>query len=305
MAELLLWEYRSIVIRIHFCIVIISPFWVDVPTARQGIRFCTKTTRAEADKQIEVAKVFGPASLATREDFCSGEVFKIFVISYNVNWGSRAFKEVSPDTKSVENGQKFFIVSVVIQFRACKSAGMESHRMNFTRVGLNGEDGAKSIIGGVSLDNDGFVGNPVGKDRGGCESGLKGFECLTGFSCKIPSNTLASEAGKGNHDVGIVGNEAAVEVSETQKGLNVLDFLWFRPILDSLDFSGRHLQTICGDDKAEVLDRVDREKTFIRADIKSVLSEALEYFSNVFFVFFGIIGINEYVVKIDDDADIK
>src|ERR1700678_1798053 len=91
-------------------------------------------------------------------------------------WGSRAFKEVSPDTKGVKNGQKFFIVSVVIQFRACKSSGMESHRMYFTRVGLNGEDGAKSIIGGVSLDNDGFVGDPVGKDRGGCESGLKGFE---------------------------------------------------------------------------------------------------------------------------------
>src|SRR5271168_5093087 len=66
MAELLLWEYRSIVIRIYFCIVIISPFWVDVPTARQGIRFCTKTTRAEADKQIEAAKVFGPVSLVTR-----------------------------------------------------------------------------------------------------------------------------------------------------------------------------------------------------------------------------------------------
>src|SRR5271168_3228098 len=168
--------------------------------------------------------------------------------------------------------------------------------MNFTRVGLNGENGAKSIIGGVSLDNDGLVRDPVGKDRGRCESGV---------SCEIPSNTLASEVGKGNHDVGIVGNEAAVEVSETQKRLNVLDFLWFRPILDSLDFSGRHLQTICGEDKAKVLDRVDREKTFIRADIKSVLSEASEYFSNMFFVFFGIVRVNEYVVKIDDDADIK
>ena len=114
-----------------------------------------------------------------------------------------------------------------------------------------------------------------------------------------------SEVGKRNHDVGIVGDEAAVEVSETQEGLNVLDFLWFRPILDCLDFSGRHLQTICGEDKTEVLDRVDREKTFIRADIKSVLSEASEYFSNVFFVFFGIVRVNEYVVKIDDDADIK
>ena len=82
--------------------------------ARQGIRFRTKTTRAEADKQIEAAKIFGPAGLTTGEDFCSGEVFKVLVISYNINWRSRAFKEVSPDTESVENGQKFFIVSDVI-----------------------------------------------------------------------------------------------------------------------------------------------------------------------------------------------
>ena len=128
---------------------------------------------------------------------------------------------------------------------------------------------------------------------------------MTSFSCKVPSNTLASEAGKRDHDVGIVGNEVAVEVSETQERFNVLDFLWIRPILDSLDFSGRHLQTICGEDKTEVLDRVDREKTFIGVDVKSILLEASEYFLNVFFVFFGIIGINEYVVKIDDDTDIK
>ena len=70
------------------------------------------------DKQIEAAKVFRPVSLATREDFCSGTVFKVLVISYNVNWRSRAFKEVSPDTESIKNGQKLFIVSVVIQFRA-------------------------------------------------------------------------------------------------------------------------------------------------------------------------------------------
>src|ERR1700678_2778592 len=118
MAELLLGEYRSIVIRIYFCIVIIFPFWVDIPTARQGIRFRTKTTRAEADKQIEMAKIFGPVGLATGEHFCSGEVFKVFVISYNVNWRSRAFKEMLPDTESIKNGQKFFIVTVVIQFRA-------------------------------------------------------------------------------------------------------------------------------------------------------------------------------------------
>jgi len=40
-------------IRVVFCLFIISLFWVDIPMARQGIRFCTKTTRVEADKQID------------------------------------------------------------------------------------------------------------------------------------------------------------------------------------------------------------------------------------------------------------
>ena len=40
-------------IRVVFCLFIISLFWVDIPMARQGIRFCTKRTRVEADKQFD------------------------------------------------------------------------------------------------------------------------------------------------------------------------------------------------------------------------------------------------------------
>jgi hypothetical protein len=58
--------------------------------------------------------------------------------------------------------------------------------------------------------------------------------------------------------------------SETQKRLNVLNFLRFRPILDSLDFGGRHLQTIFGEDKTKVIDGVNGKEAFIGANIKSV-----------------------------------
>jgi hypothetical protein len=94
------------------------PLLKDVPTGRQGIRFRTKTTRAEADKQIEAAEIFRPAGLTMGEDFCSGEVFEVLVISYNVNWRSGTFKEMSPDTESIKNSQKFFVVSIVIQLSA-------------------------------------------------------------------------------------------------------------------------------------------------------------------------------------------
>ena len=89
------------------------------------------------DKQIETTEIFRPASLPMGEDFRSGEVFKVFVISYNVNWRGGVLKTMSPYMECIENSQKFFVVSVIIQFSACKSAGVESHRVNITRIGLN------------------------------------------------------------------------------------------------------------------------------------------------------------------------
>ena len=87
--------------------------------------------------------------------------------------------------------------------------------------------------------------------------------------------------------------------------MNVLDFLGFRPILDSLDFGGRHLQTIGGEDKAEIFDGISGEVAFVGTEIKTMLSETSEYFSDMILVFFGIVGIDKNVVEIEDDTDIK
>ena len=53
---------------------------------------------------------------------------------------------------------------------------MEGHGVDFTGIGLDGEDGAKGIVQGVDLNNDWMVRNPMGEDRCRNESGFQGFK---------------------------------------------------------------------------------------------------------------------------------
>ena len=108
-------------------------------------------------------------------------------------------------------------MGVIIEFWSTKGAGMESHGVDFTGIGLDGEDGTQSIIGGIGFYNDRFIGDPVGQDRCGDESGFQGLEGVPGSIGKVPWNTLAGQPGKQNHDVRIIGNEAAVKISEAKK----------------------------------------------------------------------------------------
>ena len=86
------------------------------------------------------------------------------------------FEVVSPDTESIEDRQQFFVMSVIVEFRRTEGAGMEGHGVDFTGIGLDGEDGTKGIVRGVGLHNDQMVGNPVGEDGCGGKCGLQGFK---------------------------------------------------------------------------------------------------------------------------------
>jgi hypothetical protein len=62
------------------------------------------------------------------------------VVGDNVDRSSGTFKIMSPFLESLEDGQEFFIMSVVIKFRGSKGMGMESHRVDFSIRERNGED---------------------------------------------------------------------------------------------------------------------------------------------------------------------
>jgi len=57
---------------------------------------------------------------------------------------------------------------------------------------------------------------------------------------EMPGGTLVGKMCKQNCDFGISINEMMVEVGKAEERLNILDFLWYWPILDDLNFVRGH-----------------------------------------------------------------
>ena len=151
------------------------------------------------------------------KDLGCGKVFQVLLICDHVDQSTGTFEEVSPDTESLKNCEQFFVMGVIIEFRGTEGAGMEIHGVDFTGIGLDGKDGTQSINRGIGFYDDRFIGDPVGQDRCRGESGFQGLEGFPGGISKVPQNTLVGQLGKRNHDVGIIGNEAAVKFSKAKK----------------------------------------------------------------------------------------
>ena len=94
---------------------------------------------------------------------------------------------------------------------------MESHRVYFTGVSLDGENGTQSVIGSIGFYDDRFIRDPMGQDRCRGEGRFHGLEGFPSGIGKVPWNTLVGQPGKQNHNVGKIGNEAEVKISKAEK----------------------------------------------------------------------------------------
>ena len=68
-------------------------------------------------------------------------------------------------------------------------------------------------------------------------------------------------------------NEMPIEVTKTQKGLNILNFTRFWPIQNDLNLVLSHVESIGADDKAEVFNTSLVELAFRGQGIKSILPQ--------------------------------
>ena len=89
--------------RVNFSIVIISPFWVHIPTSCKGVGFGTESARAETDNQIELREEFRPMSLMTCQNLGGTEIFKIFVVCDNINRDSGTLEIMPPSSKGCKD----------------------------------------------------------------------------------------------------------------------------------------------------------------------------------------------------------
>ena len=109
------------------------------------------------------------------KDLSCGKVFQVLMIHDHVDRSTGTFEEVSPDME-----EQFFVVGVIIEFWGTEGVGMESHRVDFIGIGLDGEDGTQSIIRGIGFYDDRFIRDLVGQDRCRGESRFQGLEGFPG-----------------------------------------------------------------------------------------------------------------------------
>lgn len=88
---------------IQLSVVLIPLFWVDIPSSSQHIGFSPELTRSEPDNHVEVAQIFRPSDLASRQHFRGREVFQVLVIGDDVDRKLRTFEVMSPLRKGVED----------------------------------------------------------------------------------------------------------------------------------------------------------------------------------------------------------
>jgi hypothetical protein len=113
------------------------------------------------------------------------------VISDHVHWSSAAFQVLTPVFEGLKNREKFLVVSVVVEFRRIKGAGMESDGVNFAIRGVNGEDGSEGVVRGICLNHDLGVGHPMGEQWCMCEFLLEFVEGCSAFAIEVPRGILS------------------------------------------------------------------------------------------------------------------
>jgi hypothetical protein len=233
-SELFLGENQSEVVRVDASVGLIPLFGVDVPASSEGIRLCAKLSGVETNDHIELGEELQPAGLLPSQEFSSCKVLQVFVVGDHINRSSRAFEVVTPSPKRLVNGEQFFVMGVIVELWSGQSLGEVGDWPDLFVGAMERENASNGIIRGIGLQYHRSVRRPMSEDRRGGESILERAESrVTGFT-EVPRSTLASESSQRSDYVGIIINEAAVEICKTEEGLNVLDFMRLGPVLYGL-----------------------------------------------------------------------
>ena len=79
---------------------------------------------------------------------------------------------------------------------------------------------------------------------GGGERFLEVLECGVALVGEAPDSAFPSKTSERNNDLRVIVDESAMKVCEAQEGLYIMDFPWFRPILNAIHFGWVHREAI-------------------------------------------------------------
>jgi hypothetical protein len=170
------------------------------------------------------------------------------------------------------NGEHLKVRDPVVAFCRYALAGEKGDGVPARIVQL-AEDARDGKSGGIGMKTNREIGVEVTEDWGRGESAL---ELVKGFlSLRRPFKALilAEEGGDRGSDAGITVNEAAVEVSEAQEYLNILDAGGNRPFCDGSNTVWLHRDAFGRDDEAEEGDGGCVKFAFTELARQTVLTE--------------------------------
>ena len=162
---MLLGEHWFEVVQIYASVVPIPLFWVDVPTASEGIGFHSEASRAEADGKVELGEVLRPVDLMAGQDLGAGEILQVLVVGDHIDQRGRALEVVSPVLEGLEDGQELLVMGIIVQLRGGQSPRIVSDRSELRIGANNGQNAGDSIVQGVGLDHKRSVGNPMSENQ--------------------------------------------------------------------------------------------------------------------------------------------
>ena len=115
--------------------------------------------------------------LSMGQNFSGREIVKVLVICDNVTGSTSTFQVVLLDTESLENGQEFFVMDVIVVLRRAEGTGMEYN---------------------------GAIQDPVSKYGSSSESHFQGFKGFLGCISEVPQHTFMGEPCEQNHNIRVI-----------------------------------------------------------------------------------------------------
>ena len=118
----------------------------------ESVGFGSELAGTEVNHKVEGREVFGPVGLSVHKHFHHGKVFKVLVISDDVDAMLGSLKVMMPDFEAFEDGKEFFVVGVIVALSIGEGAGVESDQVDFSIRSQGGDDTCKGVVGSVSLN---------------------------------------------------------------------------------------------------------------------------------------------------------
>ena len=78
-----------------------------------------------------MGKVFRPSSLMMGKLLCSGKVFKVLMVSENIDGNRRSLEVMTPNCECSKDSKQFPVIGVIVKLGSQKGARMEGYRMDF------------------------------------------------------------------------------------------------------------------------------------------------------------------------------